>query len=243
MKKIVAGNWKMFKNPQQTRVFLQTWKKQAQNLTNEIVFFPPALAADAMAQELAGTPFQWGSQNAHTQGQGAFTGEISAQVVKEMGGRYILLGHSERRQYFSESDELIAKKARFAQELGLIPMICIGETLEQRDSGKTNSVLSEQLSKCLAFQPSAKNLVIAYEPVWAIGTGRVAQPEQVAEAHAHIKSVLTSMNLLDVPVLYGGSVKADNCNKLASLPGVDGFLVGGAALEVETFLPIASTQF
>lgn len=243
MKKIIAGNWKMFKNPEQTRAFLKSWKSQAVSVSNEVVFFPPTLCLEAAAQMLSGTPYRWGCQNAYFQTQGAFTGENSPQVVKEMGGHYILLGHSERRQFFAETDELIAKKAQVAQSLDLIAMVCIGETLEQRDQNKTNSVLASQLANCLSYKPLAKNLVIAYEPVWAIGTGRVAQPEQVAEAHALIKGVLGTLGLETVPVLYGGSVKADNCAKLAGLPGVDGFLVGGASLEVESFLPIAATQF
>jgi triosephosphate isomerase len=243
VKKIIAGNWKMFKNPEQTRAFFKSWKSRAMSASNEIVFFPPAVCLEAAAQELKGTPVRWGCQNAYFQGQGAFTGENSPQVIKEMGGHYVLLGHSERRQFFAETDEAIAKKAQYTQSLDLIAMVCIGETLEQRDQNKTNSVLSAQLMSCLSYKPLAKNLVIAYEPVWAIGTGRVAQPEQVAEAHALIKSVLSSLGLETVPVLYGGSVKADNCAKLAGLPGVDGFLVGGASLEVDSFLPIAATQF
>ncbi len=243
MKKIIAGNWKMFKDPEQTRAFFKSWKSQAMNLSNEVVFFPPTLCLEAAAQELKGTAVRWGCQNAYFQAQGAFTGENSPQVVKAMGGHYILLGHSERRQFFSETDEIIAKKAQFAQSLDLVAMVCIGETLQERDQNKTNSVLKSQLASCLAFKPVASKLVIAYEPVWAIGTGRVAQPEQVAEAHALIKSVLESLGLSGVSVLYGGSVKADNCVTLAGLPGVDGFLVGGASLEVESFLPIASVKF
>lgn len=243
MKKLIAANWKMFKNPTQIREFFHTWKAKskdpAHQIKNDLIFFPPALGLEATSQALQDTPILWGSQNAYFQGQGAFTGETSAQVVKEMGGQFVLLGHSERRQHFFETDELLAKKFQYVQSLSLTPMLCIGETLEQREKGLTNQVLSVQLEKALISRDESQNLVIAYEPVWAIGTGKVALPQQVADTHAHVKTVLKDFGLEDVEVLYGGSVKADNCKELAALPGVDGFLVGGASLEVDTFLPIA----
>lgn len=238
----VAANWKMHKNPEQTRKFFKNFLAQVQT-RNHLIFFPPAANFESCASSLLGSSVKWGSQNCYHLAQGAFTGENSLQVVKEMGGTHALIGHSERRQFFGETGELLAKKVKFAKDIGMIPMLCVGESLTERDQGKTNQVLSEQLKQGLSLQTEGSNLMIAYEPVWAIGTGRVASVEQVQEAHAHIHQELNNLGMTRTPVLYGGSVKADNCLQLARLEGVDGFLVGGASLEVESFLPIAQVQF
>ncbi len=241
MKKIFAANWKLHKNPKETREFFTEWKKQATSLSNasEVVFFPPATNLEATSQSVEGTQIKWGSQNCYADVKGAFTGEISAQVVKDLGGHYILLGHSERRSLFSETDEMIAKKLSLVQNLGLTPMLCIGETLPEREAGKTLQVLKTQLEKGLSQADKSKPLVIAYEPVWAIGTGKVASLDQVKEAHAEIHQLIQKLGFsATTPILYGGSVKPENAKEIGSVPHVDGFLVGGASLEVSSFLKI-----
>lgn len=240
MKKIFAANWKLFKTPRQTREFFSQFKDLAGRATGEIVFFPPAISLEAASESLQGSSIQFGAQNCYFQAQGAFTGENSAQVVKELGGRYILVGHSERRKLFSEDDNLIAEKVAHIQSLDLTPMLCIGETLEEREALHTFRVLETQLHLGLAKADKSKPLVIAYEPVWAIGTGKVASPEQVAETHQDVFSILEKLGFKGAPILYGGSVKPDNAKGLIGLAHVDGFLVGGASLEAQSFSEIAS---
>jgi triosephosphate isomerase len=242
-KKIFAANWKLHKNPQEAREFFAGFIKQVSiESDREIVFFPSAVCLEAAAQSLANTKIRWGAQNSYFEAKGAFTGETSAQTVKELGGQYILLGHSERRALFAETDELIAKKIAFVQGLGLTALLCIGETLEQREAGKTLTVLEEQLRVGLAKADSAKALVIAYEPVWAIGTGKIATSEQVAEAHAAIHSMIQKLGFsAGTPILYGGSVKPDNSKELLAIRHVDGFLVGGASLEIASFKAICQS--
>lgn len=240
MKKIFAANWKLFKTPQETRQFLKAFKEASSQSTGELVFFPSAISLEAASQELAGSKIKWGAQNCYHQASGAFTGENSAQVVKELGGSYILIGHSERRSLFGETDNLIAEKVAFVQGLGLTPMLCIGETLQQREDKKTFRVLESQLQLGLQKADKSKSLVIAYEPVWAIGTGKVATPDQVAETHTDVFNILKTLGFETTPILYGGSVKPDNANELIKQPHVSGFLVGGASLEAASFAKIAS---
>ncbi len=238
MKKIFAANWKLFKSPRETREFFKGFLDQNFKSDSEIVFFPSAVSLEAASQALTGTSVKWGAQNCYFQATGAFTGENSVAMMKELGATYILVGHSERRQIFKESDALIADKVAFIQQQGLIPMLCIGETLEERQSQKTQSVLEEQLKKALSKAEKSKPVVIAYEPVWAIGTGQVATPEQVAETHADVHQILKDLGFDQAPILYGGSVKPDNASGLVKIPHVDGFLVGGASLEVKSFSQI-----
>lgn len=240
MKKIFAANWKLHKNPKETRAFFEEWNKQFKaGTSSEVIFFPPATNLEAAADSVKGTTIQWGSQNCYSDVKGAFTGEISAQVVKDLGGRYILIGHSERRSVFGEGDELIAKKVKLVQDLGLVPMLCIGETLPERESGKTLSVLKSQLEKGLSLADRGKDLVVAYEPVWAIGTGKVATADQVREAHQAVQQMVLELGFsASLPLLYGGSVKPDNAKELIAISHVHGFLVGGASLEVPSFLAI-----
>lgn len=240
MKKIFAANWKLHKNPKETREFLTEWVKQFRTVEqSEAVFFPPATNLEAASQVLAGTAIKWGAQNCYVDVKGAFTGEISAQVVKDLGGHYVLLGHSERRSLFQETDSLISKKLKLVQGLGLIPILCIGETLSEREAGKTLEVLKTQLEKGLSEAEKSKPLVVAYEPVWAIGTGKVATVAQVQEAHAEVHQMIQKLGFpAQTSILYGGSVKPDNAGELMSVPHVDGFLVGGASLEVPSFLKI-----
>ncbi|WII71249.1 triose-phosphate isomerase [Bdellovibrio sp. 22V] len=240
MKKIFAANWKLFKSPKETREFFAQFKEMSGKATGELVFFPSAISLEAASISLQGSNIKWGAQNCYFQASGAFTGENSAQVVKELGGTYVLIGHSERRKIFAENDAMIAEKVAFAQNLGLTPMLCIGETLEEREGAQTFRVLETQLHLGLAKADKSKPLVVAYEPVWAIGTGRVATPEQVAETHTDVHSILTKLGYGSTPILYGGSVKPDNAAGLIKQPHVNGFLVGGASLEAKSFIEIAS---
>lgn len=239
MKKIFAANWKLHKNPAETRTFFKSFKEVSNKATGELVFFPSAISLEAACETVKGSNIHIGAQNCYNQNQGAFTGENSAQVVKDLGGDYILIGHSERRQLFGETDGMIAEKVAMVQTLGLTPMLCIGETLQEREATHTFRILETQLLLGLAKADKTKPLVIAYEPVWAIGTGKVATPEQVAETHTDVHNILTKLGF-SAPILYGGSVKADNAKILIEQPYVSGFLVGGASLEVDSFSKIAS---
>jgi triosephosphate isomerase (TIM) len=222
---LIAANWKMFKGPRETAAFLDAFEVPD---GVEAVICPPFVSLPA-AVERGATVY---AQNVHWEPQGAYTGEVSPGMLRELGVFGAIVGHSERRQLFGETDEGVARRARTAVEEGLAVIACVGETIEQRESGDTELILKIQV-EAIAFAVGAQApLVIAYEPVWAIGTGRTATPEQAAEAHAFIKG------LLDVPVLYGGSVKPENAEELLAQPGVDGALVGGASLEVESFRAI-----
>ncbi|MDX6505568.1 MAG: triosephosphate isomerase [Gaiellaceae bacterium] len=219
---LVAGNWKMFKGPRDTREFCEAFR--APEGVEAVLC--PAFGSLAAAVESDHTIF---AQNVHWATDGAFTGEVSAPMLLELGVTGAIVGHSERRQYFGETDETVARRTVAALEHGLRVIACVGESLEERESGQMELVLRVQVEAIADAAGAHKGLVIAYEPVWAIGTGKTAGPEQVSEAHAFIKT------LLDVPVLYGGSVKPDNAAELLSQDGVDGALVGGASLEVESF--------
>lgn len=238
MKKIFAANWKLHKTPQETRRFLSEFSTNSKNVSGDILIFPPASSWEACGSSLSSSHVKWGAQNIWSQAEGAFTGENSAVVLKELGGQYALIGHSERRKVFGETDEGLAEKVTFVQSLGLTPLFCIGETLQERESGQTNQVNRRQIEGGLKKADPAKPLIVAYEPVWAIGTGKVATPEQVAETHAQIHADLKRLGFGSAPLLYGGSVKPDNAGALLKIPHVDGFLVGGASLEPASFLAI-----
>jgi triosephosphate isomerase len=220
--KLIAGNWKMFKGPGETRAFCEAFDPTT---GVEAVLCPPFVSLPT-ALESRHTIF---AQNVHWADDGAFTGEISAPMLVELGVKGAIVGHSERRQYFDETDETVARRTVAALGHGLRVIACVGETLEERESGQMELVLRLQVEAIADSAGPHEGLVIAYEPVWAIGTGQMATPEQAREAHAFIKS------LLDVPALYGGSVKHDNAEELLSQEGVDGALVGGASLDVESF--------
>lgn len=239
-KKIFSANWKLNKNPEQTRVFFKEFLElNKTKAENEVIFFPPTTNLESTSNALKDSGVQWGAQNCFEELNGAFTGETSAQTIKDMGGKFILIGHSERRQYFGETDDLIARKVKKVQSIGLTPMLCIGETLEQRKANETQNILHQQIAAVAKVVNAQDPLVIAYEPVWAIGTGVVATPEQVKETHAQIREILKKCALSEnLYLLYGGSVKGSNAVELASIPHVDGFLVGGASLEVKSFLEI-----
>jgi triosephosphate isomerase len=224
---LIAGNWKMYKGPAETAEFCLGLREQELDGV-DIVVCPPFVSLAVAVQLLAGTEIAVAAQNVHWDAEGAFTGEISAPMLRELGVYGAIVGHSERRQYFGESDETVARRAAAALAAGLFVIACIGETQEERDQGKTEDVLRRQLT---VLAPD-DNLVLAYEPVWAIGTGKTATPELVRDAHAFVKSVL------DAPVLYGGSVKPDNAAELLAEADIDGALVGGASLELESFTAI-----
>lgn len=241
--KIFAANWKLHKNPTEARSFFAEFRKQVQSKSSEkVIFFPTSVCLEATSEALKGSSFHWGAQNVSTELKGAFTGETSAQAVKDLGGNYVLVGHSERRTLFLEKDDILAQKFQLVQGLGLIPMLCIGETLSQRESGQTVQILEEQLRNGLSKAESSKPFVVAYEPVWAIGTGKVATVEQVQQAHSAVFSILRELEFsAATPILYGGSVKAENAKELVRIPHVDGFLVGGASLEVASFKAICES--
>jgi triosephosphate isomerase len=200
----------------------------------DVLVAPPFTALHAVAEALRGGDVLLAAQNMHWEKDGAFTGEISPPMLKGMGCSHVILGHSERRQLFGETDEGVGRKARAAHDHGLVPIVCVGESLAERDAERTLEVVERQLERALRqlTPDEAAASVIAYEPVWAIGTGRAATPEQAQEVHAFVRG------LLDVPILYGGSVKPDNAAELCGQPDVDGALVGGASLEVESFAAI-----
>jgi triosephosphate isomerase len=222
---LIAANWKMFKGPRETREFCEAFRPLE---GVEAVLCPPFVSLTA-AVESGHTVF---AQNVHWAEEGAYTGEISPPMLLELGVAGAIVGHSERRQYFGETDETVARRTAAALEHGLCVIACVGESLEERESGEMELVLRVQIEAIGEAASADDRLVVAYEPVWAIGTGRTATPQQAREAHAFIKS------LLDVPVLYGGSVKPDNAEELLSQEGVDGALVGGASLDVGSFTAI-----
>lgn len=237
-KKVFAANWKLHKTPQETRDFFKSFLPAIKKIEDQILFFTPASSWEATAQSLEGSKMGWGAQNVWTQAQGAFTGENSAAVLKSLGAEYSLVGHSERRKLFQEPEAWITEKVSFLQSQGITPLLCFGETLEEREAGRTNSINQSQLESGLAKADRSKPVMFAYEPVWAIGTGKVATPEQVAEAHKFIAGVLKNLGFEKSALLYGGSVKADNAKTLLAIPHVDGFLVGGASLETASFAAI-----
>jgi len=223
--KLIAGNWKMFKGPRETREFCEAFTAPE---GVEAVLCPPFVSLQT-AVDSGQTVF---AQNVHWAAEGAYTGEVSAPMLLELGVTGAIVGHSERRQYFGETDETVARRTAAALEAGLRVIACVGESLEERQSGQMELVLRLHVESIRDAVGQHENLVIAYEPVWAIGTGQTATPDQVRDAHGFVKS------LLDVPVLYGGSVKPENAEELLSEAGVDGALVGGGSLDVESFTAI-----
>ncbi len=224
---------------------LQLLLKQT-NKTVELAVFPPFVYLEQVRQTLTGSQLSWGAQNLSSHDSGAFTGEISAPMLKDFQCHYVIIGHSERRSLFGETDPLIAAKFLAAQRHGLVPILCVGETLEQRQQGKTIQIIEQQLATVLKLADNLTALsqaVIAYEPVWAIGTGLNASPSQVEEVHAAIRQQLNQVHAglgSTIRILYGGSVKPDNAAAIFSEADVDGALVGGASLQAEQFLKIAA---
>ncbi len=285
---LCLGNWKMNKSPQEARAFCQELKsllEEAQESHSasarpseagrgaqgakplaQMVVLPPALSLWAVAESLQGTEIAYGGQNCHFEISGAFTGENSPKVLQELGAQYCLVGHSERRKLFHETNDLCAQKLKALIELGLTPILCVGESLEERQSGQTEALVLEQLREALKLakgdgrfktpgtQGSATPqgqavpgggfpLIVAYEPVWAIGTGQVATVEQVGEVHQLLRQELDQLLgpelSQNIPLVYGGSVKPENGAELLAAPAVDGFLIGGASLDAKSFFALA----
>ncbi len=242
---LIAGNWKMHKTVAETLAYIEAFKPLVAGVDDrDIMIAPPFTSLDAAQRVLEGSSIALGAQNCHWEEEGAFTGEISPRMLADIGVSYVIIGHSERRHLFGETDEMIRKKVEAVLRHELIPILCIGETLEEREAGKTLSVLEKQLKEGLKDFSAGdlKDLVIAYEPVWAIGTGKTATPEQAEEAHAFCRRILAEMFDADfaekIRILYGGSVKPENIVGLMARPDIDGALVGGASLKPDVFARI-----
>ncbi len=240
-RKLVVGNWKMngglAANAALLSALVAGWKPAA---GRELAVCVPYPYLPQVREALAATPIAWGAQDVNEHDAGAFTGEVSAPMLAEFGCRYAIVGHSERRQYFGDTDAVVAAKARAALNAGIAPIACVGETLDERERRVTESVVLRQLDAVLATVGSeASRLVVAYEPVWAIGTGRTASPAEAQAVHASLRARLANAGALDIPLLYGGSVKADNAAALFAMADIDGGLIGGASLKAAEFLAIA----
>ncbi len=245
-RKLIAGNWKMYKTASEAVALVEEIKRGIAGAPSDTLVAPPYTALAAAVAAAKGSPVAVAAQNMHFEKEGAFTGEVSAPMLLDLGVTHVILGHSERRQYFAETDDGVAKKTKVALGSGLTPISCVGETLAEREAGRTMEVVGRQLGAILdaVTADEAKRVVIAYEPVWAIGTGKVATPEQAQEVHAFIRERIAAKHgrpVADVlRILYGGSVKPDNVKGLMALPDVDGALVGGASLKADSFLKLVN---
>ncbi len=244
-KKLIAANWKMYKTVNEASEYVSRFLPLVQNIFDrDIVLCVPFTLLYIMSNMLEGTNVKLGAQDMYFEDEGAYTGEISPIMLKDIGCSYVILGHSERRKYFGETDEIVNKKLLSALKHGLIPIVCIGETLEERESGKTFEVLEKQVKYSLANLSTidAEKIVIAYEPVWAIGTGKNATPQQAQQAQEFIRKkyaeIYGSLCAEKVRILYGGSIKPENFKEIVSQKDVDGGLVGGASLDPENFYKI-----
>ncbi len=245
-RKIIAGNWKMFNNLSETVKLIEELKAKINNeaLNCDVIVCPPYTSLETADRSIKGSAIKLGAQNMYFEENGAFTGEVSASMLKSTGCEFVILGHSERRTIFKESDELINKKIKKALASGLKPIFCIGETLQEREEGITEKVVKTQVVnglKDISAEEMGK-IIIAYEPVWAIGTGKTATPDQAQEVHAVIRNLIAELYSKEVAynlvIQYGGSVKPDNAAQLLSQPDIDGALVGGACLKADSFFAI-----
>lgn len=242
----IAGNWKMHKTPAETAELLSALVARLPVTLSdrEVVVAPPFTALETAARTLRGSPIRLSAQNLHAETHGAFTGEVSGPMLKAVGCQYVIIGHSERRQYYGETDEQVAQKVNAAQRDGLTPIVCVGETVAERERGEMLSVISRQIRTGLAGQTTQAiaTLVLAYEPIWAIGTGETASPGQAQEVHATIRQTLVELadqsSAAAVRIVYGGSVNPDNVDGLLAQPDIDGALVGGASLQADSFARI-----
>jgi triosephosphate isomerase (TIM) len=245
-KTVIAGNWKMYKDIKESEELLQGIKAQAASVPSfvTVIVCPPFTSLQLAGGLLKGSAVKLGAQNMSENDEGAYTGEISWKMLKSAGCDYVILGHSERRQYYGETDSKINLKAKKALANGLLPIVCVGETLKEREGGIMEQVVSTQVKGCLEGIPASdmERVTIAYEPVWAIGTGKVATPAQAQEVHAHIRGLLAKLYSKDVAekvvIQYGGSVKPDNAAELLAQHDIDGALVGGACLKADSFAGI-----
>ncbi len=243
-KYIIAGNWKMNKLPSETYDFVKEIAKVTEAATCEVVCCTPYVCLSEALRAAEGTKVKIGAENLHFEDKGAYTGEVSADMLKDMGVQYVIIGHSERRQYFAETDETVNKKTIKALEKGLIPIVCVGESLEEREAGITMDLIAIQIKKAFANIPAedAKKVVIAYEPIWAIGTGKTATAEQAEEVCKGIREVIAELYCEkcapEFTIQYGGSMNDQNAAELLAKPNIDGGLIGGASLVAEKFAPI-----
>jgi len=245
-RKIIAGNWKMYcGTPQEAADLAGQLAKQVGSLTDrDVILCPPFTALAATVQAVKGTNIAVGAQNMYPESKGAFTGEIAPEFLLSLGCTYVIIGHSERRTYFKETNEFINKKVKCALAAGLNPIMCLGETLEERQANKINDVVKDHVQGGLAGMSAAEaaKVVLAYEPVWAIGTGLTAEPKDAEAVHQFIRQVLTDMfdkaTAEVIRIQYGGSVKPDNAKTLLTMPNIDGALVGGASLKADSFTGI-----
>ncbi|MCB1850424.1 MAG: triose-phosphate isomerase [Gammaproteobacteria bacterium] len=243
---LVAGNWKMNGSRASIEVLLNGLKSGIGAVrVAEVAVCAPAIYLSDVQSRLQGTAIAWGGQDLSTQASGAFTGEIAASMLNDFGCKYVIVGHSERRAYHHESDTTVAKKFAAARAAGLIPILCVGETLEEREQGVTEAVVKRQLDAVIELEgvTALADGVVAYEPVWAIGTGRTATPEQAQEVHAYLRAQVASQDAdvaAGLRILYGGSMKPDNAKELLAKADIDGGLIGGASLKAEDFLGICT---
>ena len=243
-KKIIAGNWKMNMTPSEAVKLVETLKPLVVNDEVDVVFCVPAIDIIPVVEAAKGTNIQVGAENMYFEEKGAYTGEISPAMLVDAGVKYVVLGHSERREYFKESDEFINEKVKAVLAAGMLPILCIGEKLEERESGKTAEVTETQIRGGLKdlTAEEAKKVIVAYEPVWAIGTGRTATPEMAQETHRQVRDVLVSMfgneTAEEMIIQYGGSMKPDNAVELLAQKDIDGGLIGGASLKASSFAEI-----
>lgn len=243
---IIAGNWKMNTTSEEGAILAESVRNQGVHISEvDMVVCPPFTGLHAVADKLMGSFVSLGAQDMHWESDGAYTGAISAKMLLTLGCRYVILGHSERRTLFAESDDHVNRKIHQALTTGLFPIVCVGESLDERESGQTEQVVTVQVRAALSglSEGQLKGLVLAYEPIWAIGTGRVATPEQANSVHHHIRSLVQEQfgtnASTSIRIQYGGSVKPENAIELLSQPDIDGALVGGASLEAESFIAIA----
>ncbi len=246
-KPVMAGNWKMYKTPPETVAFFEKFRPVAGHASHcEVVICPPFTSLAAAVEAAKGTAIQIGAQNIGWAKEGAFTGEVSGPMIRAAGASHVIVGHSERRQYFCETDETVLKRSQAALEFSLSPIVCVGERLEEREAGRTEAVLVSQFEKGIAglTEQQFDRIVIAYEPVWAIGTGKTATPEIAADAHrvirAQVRAKFGKAAGDAIRILYGGSVKPDNVKSLMAQPEIDGVLVGGASLDPASFASIVN---
>ncbi len=244
---VIAGNWKMYKSQAEARTFLEALKPLVASSTHcDIVVAPPFPALAAAVAVARGSAISIAAQDLHWEKEGAFTGEVSAKMLVEVGCRHVIIGHSERRQYFGETDERVQKKVKAALHAELVPIVCVGETLQEREASQTEAVLERQFRGGLGALTGAEfsRIIIAYEPVWAIGTGRTATPEMAAETHRFLRKLAAASFTPDraaaLRILYGGSVKPDNIKGLMAQVEIDGALVGGASLDAQSLASIVN---
>lgn len=246
---VIAGNWKMYKTQAETRAFFEALLPLVEDATHcEIVVAPPFTAISAAVEAASSSTLAIAGQDVHWEREGAFTGEVSARMLADAGCRGVIIGHSERRQYFGETDETVQRKTKAALDAGLVALVCVGETLAEREGNRTQEVLKRQFEGGLAALTPAEfsRILIAYEPVWAIGTGRTATPEMAAEAHRYLRELaasrFSSEKASALRILYGGSVKPDNIRGLMAQEEIDGALVGGASLDPKSFAAIVNFE-